>query len=38
MEENDNRLIRSVFAIYPRDHVRPSFLAADECTDAYWSL
>ena len=34
----DQRFIRGLPAVYQRDRERSSFLAADQCTDAYLSL
>ena len=34
----DDRLVTGSSAIYPRDNGRSSFLAADQCADAYLSL
>ena len=38
MEEQSPRLTRGLFAVYLRDEGHSSFLAADQCTDAYLSL
>ena len=43
MEEQNPQLTRGLSAAdnrftYPRDETRSSFLAADQCTDAYLSL
>ena len=36
MEKQNVRLTTGVFAVYPRDDCSFSFLAADQCTDAYF--
>ena len=38
MGERNQRLTRGLSAVYQRDRERFSFLAADQCTDAFLSL
>ena len=38
MEEQSPRLTAGLSPVYQRDEKRSSFLAADQCTDAYLSL